>query len=163
MEGIPLNFRLYDISHITEYDYSIPVEHSSHTFRLQPVEDAVQEVVQATLEISVDGKMLPFEDVFSNHAIYYDITETYSKLLVKMNSRVKVYACPADDYSSAMRRAQIPLVWMPWQRQMMLPYLLPPELPETQLRQLTDYAMSFVMRNDGHIIDSLVDINKKGT
>ena len=161
LDGIPLSYRFYDISHLTEYKYSVPVEHSSHTFRLQPVEDAVQEVVQATLELSVDGEMLPFEDVFANHSIYYDITKTYPQLMIKMKSRVKVYAVPPDDHSPVMRRSQIPLVWMPWQRQMMLPYLLPPELPETQLRQMTDYAMSFVERNDSHLIDSLMDINKK--
>jgi|FLOH01.1.fsa_nt_gi transglutaminase-like putative cysteine protease/predicted glutamine amidotransferase len=161
LDGIPLSYRFYDISHLTEYKYSVPVEHSSHTFRLQPVEDAIQEVVQATLELSVDGEMLPFEDVFANHSIYYDITKTYPQLLIKMKSRVKVYAVPLDDHSPAMRRSQIPLMWMPWQRQMMLPYLLPPELPETQLRQLNDFAMSFVERNDSHLIDSLMDINKK--
>lgn len=161
LEGIPLSYKFYDISHLTEYKYSVPVEHSSHTFRLQPVEDAIQEVVQATLELSVDGEMLPFEDVFANHSIYYDITKSYSKLMIKMKSRVKVYACPPDDHNPVMRRSQIPLTWMPWQRQMMLPYLLPPELPETQLRQMTDYAMSFVERNDSHLIDSLMDINKK--
>ncbi len=161
LEGIPLSYRFYDISHLTEYRYSVPVEHSSHTFRLQPVEDPTQEVVHATLELSVDGEMLPFEDVFANHSIFYDITRNYSQLMIKMKSRVKVYASPTDDHTPVMRRSQIPLVWMPWQRQMMLPYLLPPELPETQLRQMTDYAMSFVKRNDGHLFDSLMDINKK--
>ena len=160
-DGIPLKYRSYDTVHLTEYNYSVPVEHSTHTFRLNPVEDAVQEVVQATMELSVDGKLLQFEDVFANHSIYYDITSAYTKLLIKTKSRVKVYSCSPDDHSAAMRRSQIPLVWMPWQRQMMLPYLLPPELPETQLRQLTDFAMSFVKRNDSHLIDSLMDINKK--
>ena len=160
-DGIQLKYRSYDISHLTEYNYSLPVEHSTHTFRLNPVEDAIQEVVQSTLELSVDGELLQFEDVFANHSIHYDITDAYSKLLVKTKSRVKVYSCPPDDYGPIMRRSQIPLVWMPWQRQMMLPYLLPPELPETQLRQLTDFAMSFVERNDSYLIDSLMDINNK--
>jgi len=160
-DGIQLKYRSYDISHLTEYNYSVPVEHSTHTFRLNPVEDAIQEVVQSTLELSVDGELLQFEDVFANHSIHYDITHAYTKLLVKTKSRVKVYSCSPDDHSPTMRRSQIPLVWMPWQRQMMLPYLLPPELPETQLRQLTDFAMSFVERNDAHLVDSLMDINKK--
>ena len=55
--------------------------------------------MQATWELSVDGEMLPFEDVFVNHSIHYDITKTYPKLLIKMKSRVKVYACPPDDHS----------------------------------------------------------------
>jgi len=159
--GIQLKYRSYDIAHLTEYNYSVPVEHSTHTFRLKPVEDEIQEVVQSTLELSVDGELLQFEDVFANHSIHYDITHAYTKLLVKIKSRVKVYSCSPDDHTPAMRRSQIPLVWMPWQRQMMLPYLLPPELPETQLRQLTDFAMSFVERNDAHLIDSLMDMNKK--
>ena len=160
-DGIPLEYRSYDIAHLTEYNYSVPVEHSTHTFRLKPVEDSIQEVVQATLELSVDGELLQFEDVFANHSIHYDITHPYKQLLIKSKSRVKVYSCPPDSHSPIMRRSQIPLMWMPWQRQMMLPYLLPPELPETQLRQLTDFAMSFVKRNDSHLIDSLMDINKK--
>jgi transglutaminase-like putative cysteine protease len=48
---------------------------------------------------------------------------------------------------------------MPWQRQMMMPYLLPQELPETQLDELTSYAMSFVERNDGNLMQVLKDIN----
>jgi len=160
-DGIQLKYRSYDTVHLTEYNYSVPVEHSTHTFRLNPVEDAIQEVVQATLELSVDGELLQFEDVFGNHSIHYDIAHAYTKLLIKTQSRVKVYSCSPDDHSPPMRRSQIPLVWMPWQRQMMLPYLLPPELPETQLRQLTDFAMSFVERNDSHLINSLIDINKK--
>jgi transglutaminase-like putative cysteine protease/predicted glutamine amidotransferase len=159
-DGNPLKSRVYDIAHLTEYNYSVPVEQSTHTFRLKPVEDEIQEVVQAKLELSVDGELLQFKDVFGNHSIHYDISHTYTKLLVKTKSRVKVYYSP-DDHSPTMRRSQIPLMWMPWQRQMMLPYLLPPELPETQLRQLTDFAMSFVERNDSHLIDTLMDINKK--
>lgn len=49
---------------------------------------------------------------------------------------------------------------MPWQRQMMMPYLLPPELPETQLRELSDFAMSFVERNEYELLETLLDINR---
>jgi transglutaminase-like putative cysteine protease len=48
---------------------------------------------------------------------------------------------------------------MPWQRQALQPYLLPPELPESELMELTEYAMSFVERNDYDLIDTLLDIN----
>jgi len=41
----------------------------------------------------------------------------------------------------------------------MTPYLLPPELPETQLRELTEYAMSFVERNDYNLLRTIEDIN----
>jgi transglutaminase-like putative cysteine protease len=55
--------------------------------------------------------------------------------------------------------SSIPLVWMPWQRQVLDPYLLPPELPETELAELVEYAMSFVKRNDYDLLDTLLDIN----
>ena len=48
---------------------------------------------------------------------------------------------------------------MPWQRQVLEPFLLPPELPETELAELAEYAMSFVERNDYDLLDTLLDIN----
>jgi len=102
-DGIQLKYRSYDIAHLTEYNYSVPVEHSTHTFRLIPVEDAIQEVVQSTLELSVDGELLQFEDVFTNHSIHYDITHAYTKLLVKTKSRVKVYSCSPDDHTPPLK------------------------------------------------------------
>ncbi len=158
-DGQQLGYRAYDILHTTEYQYTTPVEHSTHTFRLQPVEDPVQETVNANLTISVDGEELRYEDVFGNQSIHYSINRPYTKLTITSSSRVKIYATAPDDHSSALRRASIPLVWMPWQRQMMTPYLLPPELPETQLRELTSYAMGFVERNDYDLLATLKDIN----
>ena len=56
-------------------------------------------------------------------------------------------------------RSSFPLVWMPWQRNQLAPYLLPPELPESELTDLTDYAMTFVNRNDYDLFDTLMDLN----
>ena len=43
---------------------------------------------------------------------------------------------------------------------MMTPFLLPPGLPETQLKALSEYAMSFVERQDYDLVDTLKDINR---
>ena len=59
-----------------------------------------------------------------------------------------------------MTRDQIPLTWMPWQRQMVHAYLMPPELPEPELRELSDFAMSFVERNDHDLVETLLDMNR---
>jgi transglutaminase-like putative cysteine protease/predicted glutamine amidotransferase len=158
-DGRKLTYRTYDVLHATEYAYSAPVEQSTHTFRLQPVEDQTQEVVNALVSISVDGEEIGFEDVFGNQSIHYSIHKPYTQLSIVCQSRVKVFASPPDDHSLSRRQANIPLVWMPWARQMMTPYLLPEELPETQLRELTDYAMSFVQRNDFHLMETLKDMN----
>jgi transglutaminase-like putative cysteine protease len=55
-------------------------------------------------------------------------------------------------------RHTLPLVWMPWQHQMMTPYLLPPELPENELRELGRYAMAFAERNHGDLLETLDDL-----
>ena len=42
---------------------------------------------------------------------------------------------------------------------MLQPYLQPDELPDTQLQVLYEYAMSFVKRNDGDLMETLFSIN----
>ncbi len=158
-DGKPLAYRMFRITHASHYEYSVPVEHSTHLFRLQPTDDPVQEVVRSSLTLSSIAEEIQYEDVFGNQAIYCSIEKPYTKLSVEAESIVKVYAAPPDDHSLSRRQNSIPLVWMPWQRQMMMPYLLPKELPESQLRELTDYAMSFVERNDSHLLRTVEDIN----
>lgn len=158
-DGKLLAYRLYDVTHATHYTYTEPVRHSTHTLRLQPLEDATQEVVSAAVTISAHGEETRYEDVFGNQALYYSINRPYTKLTIGCQSRVKIFATPPDDHSLSQRQSTIPLVWMPWQRQMMTPYLLPPELPETELRELTDYAMGFVERNGYHVMETLKDMN----
>ncbi len=158
-DGRALGYRMFDVTHATEYNYTEAIEHSTHIFRLQPVEDSVQELVHSQIMISSEGEEIRFEDVFGNQSMFYSINQPYTALKIQINTRIKLYATPPDDFSLSQRRANIPLVWMPWQRQMMMPYLLPPELPETQLVELTEYAMSFVKRNDYRLIDTLTDIN----
>jgi transglutaminase-like putative cysteine protease len=42
---------------------------------------------------------------------------------------------------------------------MLQPFLLPPELAESELLELVEYAMSFVRRNDQDLLDTLLDMN----
>ena len=159
-DGQALSYRTFDVTHVTSYEYEQIVEHSTHRFRLQPIEDQLQEVVLSSLKVSTGGEEIRYEDVFGNQSVHYSINVPYAQLSIESKSRVKVFACPPDDHSLSRRQTTIPLVWMPWQRQMMMAYLLPPELPETQLVELTDYAMSFVERNDYSLHHTLEDINQ---
>jgi transglutaminase-like putative cysteine protease/predicted glutamine amidotransferase len=159
VEGRSLSYRLFDVTHTTHYQYSEPVERSTHLFRLIPTDDLIQEVVHSKLTLSSAAEEIQYEDVFGNQSVHCEITTPYQDLSVTATSRVKIYQSPPDDHGIALRQTSIPLIWMPWQRQMMLPYLLPPELPESQLRELTNYAMSFVERNDYHLLRTINDIN----
>ncbi len=159
-DGTPLTFRLYDVTHSTEYSYESEVEHSTHIFRLMPLEDSAQEVTNATLSLSSEGEDMRSEDVFGNSIIHYSIIRPYKKLTVSCRSMVKIYGQAPDDLAPDRRQSFIPLNMMPWQRTMMEPYLLPPELPETQINELMIYAMSFAERNGRHLLDTLNDINQ---
>jgi transglutaminase-like putative cysteine protease len=48
---------------------------------------------------------------------------------------------------------------MPWEQMMLKPYLMPEELPETQLQEIYDYAMGFAQRNQSDLMETLFNIN----
>lgn len=153
------------VTHRTEYNYSKAVERSSHAFRLLPVHDRLQTLINNQLTITVDGEKLPngvrgeFEDVFGNRTRKVVIERPYSVLTIESASTVEVLDTDPLSFRPIHARTTIPLVWMPWQRQVLQPFLLPQELPESELSELVDYAMSFVKRNDFDLFDTLLDIN----
>lgn len=149
-----------NVAHETTYHYRMPVERSLHLLRLRPVEDRFQGLLDFRLDISVEGRRREFQDVFGNTTIQLEVDKPFTEMVIKAFSRVRLTEGPTRWLSGLPKREQMPVVWMPGQRQMMLPYLLPPELPETQLKELTDYAMGFAQRNDMDLLDTLLDMNQ---
>ena len=148
--------RTYDVRHRTVYRYARPVERSSHMLRLFPIHDRMQSVLKNEVVLSVEGQTADYEDVFGNRLRRVHLDTPFTELVIDASSRVEV----RDEPLSVLRtRSTIPLVWMPWQRHMLQPYLLPPELPDSQLAELASYAMSFVVRNDHDLLDTLHDLN----
>jgi len=152
--------RLLKIVHETKYSYEKTITLSKHSFRLQPIFDRKQEVLDYHLFVSAGCRHETFEDVFGNTVTYVEIVEPYDELIVRMEAKVSLPKHPNKKQSLIRRRTSIPLTWMPSQRQMMQAFLLPFELPESQLIELMDYAMSFVARNDYDVIAVLNDINR---
>ena len=128
--------------------HEAPIEKSTHLFRLVPVHDRLQSVLFHEITLSVEGQQRDYEDVFGNQTKRVLIEKPFSELIIESRSRVELLDTDPLSYRPLRARSSIPLVWMPWQRHMLQPFLLPPELPETELMELTDYAMSFVDRND---------------
>src|SRR5216684_836279 len=148
------------VEHRSVYRYATPVERSTHLLRLEPMHDLLQSKLSYGLEVSVDGKRTEFEDVFGNRVTRLDIDRPFTELAIVGRALVETRETnPLAFRSRPHGGAAIPVVWMPWQRHMLQPYLLPPELPETQLMDLTDYAMSFVLRNDSDLLETLLDMN----
>jgi transglutaminase-like putative cysteine protease len=147
--------RSFDIVHETVYRYQQPVERSTQLLRLTPFHDPHQRLIDHQLEVSVDCRAQRFEDVFGNAVRKLLIETPFEELRIRARSRVEVL----DFEQPLPAPTTIPPVWMPWQRQMLTPYLLAPELPETQLLELCDYARGFVRRNHDDLLDTLLDIN----
>src|SRR5207245_3366621 len=86
---------------------------------------------------------------------------SFPELIIEAQSDVEVLDVDPFDFRPRRVRSTLPLVWMPWQRQILQPSLLPPELPESELDELTEYAMSFARRNDLELLDTLVDLIRR--
>ncbi len=158
--------RRLEVTHRTVYRYDRPVERSTHLLRLVPVHDHLQTLHAHALTITVDGEPLlngqqrEYEDVFGNRARRLLIERPYRELVLEARSSVTPLDVDPLGFRPLRARSTIPLVWMPWQRQILQPFLLPPELPESELNELVDYAMSFVKRNDFDLLETLLDLNR---
>jgi len=150
----------FDVTHRTVYKYARDVEHSTHIFRLTPVHDRLQSVISHELTVSVPAHSRDYEDVFGNRVRRMLIDTPFAEMVIEAKSVVEVLDVDPLGFGPLRVKSTIPLVWMPWQRQVLDPYLLPPELPETELAELAEYAMSFVKRNDFDLLDTLLDINQ---
>lgn len=147
------------VRHRTAYHYERPVERSTHLLRLEPIHDRLQRLVSHQLSVSVDGKWRDYEDVFGNRSRRLLIETPFTELVIDSTATVVTLDTDPLDVRPLHARTTIPLNWMPWQRHVLQPYLLSPELPESQLIELHEYAMSFVERNDYDLVDSLLDLN----
>jgi transglutaminase-like putative cysteine protease len=142
------------------YRYRDPVGRSEHIFRLRPVDDLHQRVLEHTVELSVDGHRREFEDVFGNRSLLLQVGGPFWEMTIRSRSRVRVTRGTSIEPDGLTRRPHLPLRWMPWQHQMMLPYLLPHELPMSELETLSDYARGFAERNDQDLLRTIVDMNR---
>jgi transglutaminase-like putative cysteine protease/predicted glutamine amidotransferase len=151
--------RRYDVLHRTVYRYAAAVERSTHVLRLFPADDRLQRVHATTVSTSVEGSQRDFDDVFGNRVRRLMLDTSFTELVIEARSDVEVLDVDPLDFRPRRVRSTLPLVWMPWQRQILQPFLLPPELPESELAELTEYGMSFARRNDLELLDTLVDLN----
>jgi transglutaminase-like putative cysteine protease len=156
----PGTTRVLNVVHETRYEYSEPVERSSHRLLLRPIEDRHQQILSSDLELWPEGRTAEYDDVFGNEAVHLELSAPYDSFMVRSRTRLRVEAPLTLEQRIGDRRTNLPLVWMPWQRQMLSAYLMPPELPEAQLHEISEFAMSFVERNDHDLVGTLLDINK---
>ena len=151
--------RHFTVRHVTRFSYNQPIRHSKHCVHLRPINDVYQNVLSYRLQIAPVVPIMEFEDVFGNWASRFEINQAYTELTLTAESTIALSGEDPFAYTRAPFRPSYPLVWMPWEHMMLSPYLAPIELPETQLRELYDYAMSFVERNNRDLMETLFAIN----
>lgn len=151
--------RVMDVHHRTVYRYAQSVERSAHKLRLTPLHDRLQSLLSHEVTMSSGVTQAEYEDVFGNRVRKVLVDTPYQELVIEARSRVELRDTDPLSYRPLHVRSTLPLVWLPWQANMLQPYLLPPELPDTQLEELLEYAMSFARRNDFDLLDTLLDIN----
>jgi len=151
--------RRLSVRHTTHYTYDRMVTRSSHRLHLCPVVDNRQRVLNYKLEVSTPVDVIDYEDVFGNRTERFDIVTPYNQLTICAKSIVEISDFDPFAFVTIPIRPAYPLVWMPWERVMLSPYLTPVELPDTQLQEITEYAMSFVNRNEQDLMEALFAIN----
>ena len=147
------------IRHTTRYSYDQPIRRSTHRLHLRPIDEWRQNVLTYHLRLGPNVPAIEYEDVFGNWATRFEINEPYTELTIEAESLVELLDVDPFAFTKTPIRPSFPLVWMPWERTMLAPYLTPVELPDTQLLALYDYAMDFVRRNDGDLMETLFAIN----
>src|SRR5215217_4485713 len=132
------------VKHVTRYTYDQPIQRSLHRLHLRPIDDWKQVVVAYALKVNPRVQDFEYEDVFGNWTTRFEIGRPYTKLTITSESVVEVLDVDPFAFASLPIRPSFPLNWMPWERTMLAPYLTPEEMPDAQLQELFDYAMSFV-------------------
>ena len=147
------------VKHITRYRYDQPIQRSTHCVHLRPIDDVYQRVESYRLSVVPNVPIGELEDVFGNWACRFEISQPYNELTIAAESTIALSGVDPFAFARGPIRPSFPLVWMPWEHMMLSPYLAPLELPETQLRELYDYAMSFVESNNHDLMETLFAIN----
>jgi len=151
--------RKLSLKHRTRFTYDQPVNKSAHAVHLRPIHDWRQKVHGHRLAVSPQVEPVEYEDVFGNFAKRFTILQPYTELVMEAESVIELLDVDPFAFASVPMRPQFPLVWMPWERTMLAPYLQPEELSDTQLQELFDFAMSFVNKNNNDLMETLFAIN----
>jgi transglutaminase-like putative cysteine protease len=151
--------RRLSIRHSTLYRYGQPIQRSAHRLHLRPIADWKQRVREYRVTVGNNVPVIEYEDVFGNWAARFEINQPYRELPIVAESVVELLDVDPFGFAKLPIRPSFPVAWMPWEQNMLNPYLTPLELPETQLTELFDYAMSFVDRNKHDLMETLFDIN----
>lgn len=134
----------YHISHTTIYHYSQPVRLSTHTLRLRPRSDGIQQLANFSMEIQpLPIKASDFLDLEGNacHQIWFP-DEPTTTLLIHSTSEIETHRTNPFDYLSEPWATHAPLDYPVSTAVRLTPYLAPPNL--TISPQVIEFAQTLL-------------------
>ena len=96
---------------------------------MTPISDYNQLVRSHALTVSVPGQARDYDDVFGNRARRVLIETPFEEMTIEARSVVQLLDIDPLGFGPLRVKSSIPLVWMPWQRQVLEPYLFRPSCP----------------------------------
>ncbi|MBL8573711.1 MAG: transglutaminase family protein [Hyphomicrobiaceae bacterium] len=82
---------IYDLAHVTRYDYSAPVAESRCLLRLMPVDRPGQKVQAAKLAFEPEpARQVSRIDAFGNHIVEVEFDKPHKSLIIKATARTSI-------------------------------------------------------------------------
>lgn len=89
---------VYDLVHITRYEYAVPVDLEQCVLRHQPVDKPWQRVVASVLNVTPAPRRQVYgHDFFGNRTAHLTFSGLHEELLIEARSRVRVEPRPAPE------------------------------------------------------------------
>ncbi|MFW6328898.1 MAG: transglutaminase family protein [Alkalispirochaetaceae bacterium] len=124
---------IFSIRHETEYRYSREVFLEPHTVRLRPRDDGSGSLLSYSSRIepapSTKSSCL---DPSGNVVEQLHFTGLHARLLIVTETEVSTERTNPFDYLPAERATRVPIAYTDGERQLLSPFLLPPEHPDVK-------------------------------
>ncbi|RJF54526.1 transglutaminase family protein [Serratia inhibens] len=88
---VPTGGCRYSVSHVTEYQYSLPVPHSRQLLRLSPRNLAWQQCHASRIQVDPQPEeWFELDDFYGNHLVQFALRTPHTRLSVRVDSQVLV-------------------------------------------------------------------------
>jgi transglutaminase-like putative cysteine protease len=85
---------MFDIQHVTQYNYDEPVRESVMELRMQPRAAHGQNLINFTIEIDPEAQVFSYVDAWGNTVRHFDVPAPHQRLTITAHSLVETHAPP---------------------------------------------------------------------
>lgn len=88
---------LFNIYHLTKYTYSAAVRESANQLKLYAIQDETQQVLNHTLDITLDPMVDVYQDFWGNRTGVFTLTQYHQELKIASNLSVETYSLDLNE------------------------------------------------------------------